>query len=215
MDAVLFSLKRAFHLSVAAGLKLTRPFGLTPARFDLLYALDGDGMGSVGRQCFLRHRLGVSAPTVSRMVTSLEELGLVERLRDAKGKSCGLRLTEAGKRRLARAKLVLIDRGAAWRMVRALWPRRVGHTVIEPAAANSRAAAADNLAIIHELVRSLRRARKTLYDRAYLEYRPFVSRARRELGPEGAIVPQRAAIAELGLGGSCFRQPAAVAQHEA
>ncbi|MDB4995854.1 MAG: MarR family, partial [Myxococcaceae bacterium] len=186
---VLFSLKRAFHLSVAAGLLLTRPFGLTPARFDLLYALDGDGMGAAGRQCFLRHRLGVSAPTVSRMVTSLEELGLVERLRDAKGNSCGVRLTDAGKRRLAQAKLVLIDRGAAWRMVRLLWPRKVGHRALEPAAANARAASADNLATIYELVRVLKRVRRTLYDRAYLEYRPFVSRARRELGPEGAIVP--------------------------
>jgi DNA-binding MarR family transcriptional regulator len=83
MNANFFALKRAFH----GTLRLTRAslarLGLTAARFDLLYALPHafrkfeDGM----KQTALRKQLGVTPPTVSRMLASLEELGLVHRRR--------------------------------------------------------------------------------------------------------------------------------------
>src|SRR5580698_6952823 len=84
MNAQFFGLKRAFH----ATLRLTRPLlaklGLTAARFDLLHALpDGPGRLHIHmRQSDLRGQLGVSRPTVSRMLASLEELQLVRRERD-------------------------------------------------------------------------------------------------------------------------------------
>jgi DNA-binding MarR family transcriptional regulator len=83
MNANFFGLKRAFH----ATLRISRPslarLGLTAARFDLLYALPHgfrrfeDGM----RQSALRRQLGVSRPTVSRMLASLEQMGIVRRQR--------------------------------------------------------------------------------------------------------------------------------------
>jgi DNA-binding MarR family transcriptional regulator len=81
MNQQFFGLKRAFH----ATLRLTRAqlakLGLTAARFDLLYALPrGRAQAHVRmRQSDLRAQLGVSRPTVSRMLASLEELGLVRR----------------------------------------------------------------------------------------------------------------------------------------
>jgi DNA-binding MarR family transcriptional regulator len=63
---------------------MTRPVaegqGLTPARFDLMYAIYRSYEGWM-TQATLRRALGVSAPTVSRMLRSLEELGLVFRTR--------------------------------------------------------------------------------------------------------------------------------------
>jgi DNA-binding MarR family transcriptional regulator len=54
--------------------------GLTAARYDLLYALMKRRSGIA--QCKLQRKLGVSRATVSRMLGSLEKLGLVERRRD-------------------------------------------------------------------------------------------------------------------------------------
>jgi DNA-binding MarR family transcriptional regulator len=75
-----------------------RSFGLTAARFDLLYALlpteddpelgdgesdgDGDGESYALSQSELRETLGVCASVVSRMLRSLEDLGFVRRGRD-------------------------------------------------------------------------------------------------------------------------------------
>src|SRR5580700_8740384 len=84
MNAQFFGLKRAFH----ATLRITRPLlaklGLTAARFDLLYALPHGRHRSqrTMRQRDLRVQLGVSRPTVSRMLASLEERGLVRRTCD-------------------------------------------------------------------------------------------------------------------------------------
>ena len=82
MHVLHFGIKRAFH----AILKVNRPLlarsGVTPARFDLLYAIHQSGYGGTGielAQSGIRRVLGVTRPTVSRMVRSLEELGLVTR----------------------------------------------------------------------------------------------------------------------------------------
>lgn len=83
---VLFGLKRAFQASI----NFTRPwineFGLTAARFDMLFAIKKHGSWDRSiRQSDLRRILGVTAPTVSRMLDSLEELGLVTRMRPRYG----------------------------------------------------------------------------------------------------------------------------------
>lgn len=83
MDAIFFGLKRAFHGTLRVGTELTKDFGLTPARFDLLFVLkqwrDQYPPTFALSQRGLRVGLGVSAPTVSRMLRSLEKLRLVRR----------------------------------------------------------------------------------------------------------------------------------------
>jgi len=81
MDAIFFGLKRAHQGSLRVGHQLTKEFGLTPARFDLMVAVKRFREEVPGHitQRELRRILGVSAPTVSRMVRSLEVLRLIWR----------------------------------------------------------------------------------------------------------------------------------------
>jgi DNA-binding MarR family transcriptional regulator len=123
MNAIFFGLKRAHH----GVLRITRPalarFGLTAARFDLMYVVhERRGV----RQSKLRRALGVSAPTVSRMLASLEELGLLKRER-AYGyrRQRFVRLTKIGLRCIRRAIRRLVQSGAAQLVVdSALCPTR-------------------------------------------------------------------------------------------
>jgi DNA-binding MarR family transcriptional regulator len=81
MDTTFFNLKRAHHETLAWARKLLAPFGITPARYDLLRTIyEHDDVGCMEQQRLLRI-LGVSAPTVSRMLKSLVQLGLVEHYR--------------------------------------------------------------------------------------------------------------------------------------
>jgi DNA-binding MarR family transcriptional regulator len=98
MNAIFFGLKRAFHSTLRVTRRMLTRLGLTAARFDMLHALPrerryvGEGM----RQSELRRQLGVSRPTVSRMLASLEELGLVLRKPDSKDRrQVFVALTEA------------------------------------------------------------------------------------------------------------------------
>jgi DNA-binding MarR family transcriptional regulator len=81
-----FGTKRAYHGILRVTRKRLAPSGLTPARFDLLWAVMR--YGERDRECVckapltqsgLRRKLGVTASTVCRMVTSLEALGFVRR----------------------------------------------------------------------------------------------------------------------------------------
>jgi DNA-binding MarR family transcriptional regulator len=74
---IFFGLKRAHHGTLHITRKLLAALGLTAARFDLLYAVKKERRGII--QSALRKVLGVSRATVSRMLASLEELGLVRR----------------------------------------------------------------------------------------------------------------------------------------
>jgi DNA-binding MarR family transcriptional regulator len=80
MHAVLFSLKRVHQRFLARTRKWTAPFDLTPARYDMLAALHRHRWTERVPQSWLLRTLGVTAPTVSRMVTSLQERGLVVRI---------------------------------------------------------------------------------------------------------------------------------------
>jgi DNA-binding MarR family transcriptional regulator len=80
MDSVLFGLKRAHQSSLRFGREATEKFGLTPARFDLLFTIKQHRMcDGTFEQALLPRVLGVSRPVVSRMLRSLERLGLVHR----------------------------------------------------------------------------------------------------------------------------------------
>ena len=94
---IFFGLKRAHHGTLRITRKLLAAFGLTAARFDLLYAVKKERRGIL--QSALRKVLGVSRATVSRMLASLEELGLVRRTfakQDRRGKSSSSSRPRAG-----------------------------------------------------------------------------------------------------------------------
>lgn len=93
MDAVLFELKAA-HLSVQrVGRLFAKPYGLTPARFDLMNALGVDGM----LQKDLWKRLNVTRSVICEMLGSLLEKGWVKRVRAADSRTWLVTLTTLGR----------------------------------------------------------------------------------------------------------------------
>ena len=109
MNAIYFGLKRAFQST----LRITRPrlelFGLTAARFDLLNCLRGSGWM---QQRHFRRLLGVTAQTISRMLRSLERLGLIVRQRSSGDRrQLIVELTEKGRTRLWRANESILING--------------------------------------------------------------------------------------------------------
>ena len=81
MNRLSFKVKRVFHRFVQLGVMMTRAYGLTPARFDLMLALECQRQKWVPHKD-LRELLGVRSPTVSRMVTALVRKGLLVRRHD-------------------------------------------------------------------------------------------------------------------------------------
>ncbi|MDB4997332.1 MAG: hypothetical protein JWM74_4764, partial [Myxococcaceae bacterium] len=112
----------------------------------------------------------------------LEQLGLLVRLRDDKGRSCGVQITVKGKECIERALHLLIDRGAAHRMVRAWFPRNPGAPRL-----NAKAALAAKEATMKQVVDSLGSIRRKLGDWAWLAYPIVISKARREIALEYAV----------------------------
>ena len=114
MNAITFGTKRAFHGFLKVTRKALAEFGLTAARFDMLSALlveNPDPLrSSATLQSDLRRMLGVSAPVVTRMLKSLEVLGLVVRQRPLWGDKRQKRvwLTEAGERCIRMARKVML-----------------------------------------------------------------------------------------------------------
>jgi len=100
MHVTTFAIKAAHLRSLAMLRAQLKPFarlGLTPARVDLLHLLRSAFPFSL-RQCEIRRRLGVSAPTTHRMVKRLEALGFVRRSYPLGPRRCSVvRLTRAGK----------------------------------------------------------------------------------------------------------------------
>ncbi len=98
MDSIFFGMKRADQVALRFGHKMLAPFGLTPARFDMLFAMDH---GYSRTQRDLRRELGVARSTTSRMLASLERLGWVER--EPRRHTRRIRLTDTGKALIRRA----------------------------------------------------------------------------------------------------------------
>jgi DNA-binding MarR family transcriptional regulator len=83
MNAHFFSIKRGHYAVLRILRKPLKSFGLTAARYDLMHMLFGYGsrssMGDSWHQSALWRKLGVCKSVVSRMLKSLEKLGLVKR----------------------------------------------------------------------------------------------------------------------------------------
>jgi DNA-binding MarR family transcriptional regulator len=113
MHPTFFGVKRVHHRLLAVSRELLERTGLTPARLDLMRVVEvhGDGVG----QQKLVALLGVSAPTVSRMVSSLEALGFLARERGVyrDGRLVYLRLTAAGRVAVRRAVRRAVGSGGA------------------------------------------------------------------------------------------------------
>src|SRR5215472_9422778 len=78
MHAIFFGLKRSHHGTLRITRSVLARMQLTAARFDMLHAIKvAPNRGIL--QSALRRVLGVCRATVSRMLESLEELGLVIR----------------------------------------------------------------------------------------------------------------------------------------
>ena len=157
MNAIYFGCKRAFH----SFLRLTRGafegLGLTAARFDLLTAIDRHPCGTY--QNDLRRMLGVSAPTVSRMLRSLEQLGLVLRERVPQDRRLRhVTLSEKGLALLRRATEVFIGSGAI-------------QLAVDSALTCGRAYSESECLIECDIAESVfRRLRHAFHDSAHLRY---------------------------------------------
>jgi DNA-binding MarR family transcriptional regulator len=112
MNTTFFGLKRAFHGTLRLTRRALARLGLTAARFDLLYIVLKEGEPMVQRD--LQQALGVTAPTVSRMLASLEDLGLLRREPLEEDRRCrSIKLTKAGLRCIRRALVHFVRSGYA------------------------------------------------------------------------------------------------------
>jgi DNA-binding MarR family transcriptional regulator len=160
MHVLYFGLKRTFQATLKVNRSLLDRHGITPARFDLLYCIHQTRARNV-RQSSIRKALGVARPTVSRMVRSLEELGLLERGTDwIDGRQKRLGLSVAGKKIVRRVLRKLVRGDVVGRWVR--W------AFSYPNAPPSKRWT--NISLIAELDGTLERFRKCFGDFATLAY---------------------------------------------
>ncbi|MBL8613716.1 MAG: MarR family transcriptional regulator [Myxococcales bacterium] len=113
MHALQFGLKRAHQRVVGFAWQLLGPFGITPARLDMLQALAAFPEPPIQNE--LARALGVTRQTVSEMLEALERRGLVVRESgDLRGRRCNfVMLTAAARALLARVFAVLVRSGIA------------------------------------------------------------------------------------------------------
>jgi DNA-binding MarR family transcriptional regulator len=136
MNAHFFGAKRAFHATLRFARPLLARFGLTPARFDLLYAIAPNRYSrerTSTLQRDLRDALGVTGATICRMLQSLEKLGLIVRTRseyDARQRN--VELTDEGVARLDAVCGDFIDNDAMSFVVdRVVDPDGQGESILE------------------------------------------------------------------------------------
>src|SRR5580658_1929207 len=106
MDLIFFGLKRAFHSSLRVSRNDFKELGLTPARMDVLYALDQERSSKrIVWQSVLRRILGYTArSTLTQMLRALERLGWVRRKRSQRdARQLEVELTTAGREKIGHA----------------------------------------------------------------------------------------------------------------
>jgi DNA-binding MarR family transcriptional regulator len=161
MHRIFFGLKRAHHGTLRITRKALTALGLTAARFDLLFALKKEHYGLI--QSTLRKVLGVSRATVSRMLASLEELGLVRRtVSTADRRQRFVELTTKGRWRIAFAHRQLTRSG--WTQLAIDSALAGGHVAFHWCDEN---ACLEASAKLHVMLGSIRQG---FYDFATLDY---------------------------------------------
>lgn len=137
MHPLFFALKRAHLRTLQIETALLHDFGMTPARFDLMRVVFIHRRGVM--QWRLRLLLGVSPATVSRMVMSLEKLGLLRREVSENDKRDRVVIaTEAGRIRVDAALRALVDNLIAQRLA-------LRAADLDPEAAHAKLAALQSL----------------------------------------------------------------------
>lgn len=109
MHQISFMLKRCFHSALRYHRGLSLPYHpkLTPARFDLLHTIMSRGPSE---QSEIVRRLGVTAPTVSRMLRSLHALGWIQRKRSPRHpRALIILMTDVGRALMQWASEVIIQ----------------------------------------------------------------------------------------------------------
>ena len=115
MHAMFFGIKRVHLRVVHITRTLLRDIPLTPARFDMMRIIELHEHGVP--QGNIQYLLGVSAPTVSVMLKSLEKLGFVVRERMSRDGRCLLvQATALGLKTVRAALARLVGSGIADRM---------------------------------------------------------------------------------------------------
>lgn len=95
MEAIFYATKRAHHSALKFGRAKLSPYGLTPARFDLLFLIAQRVVDNTQRA--LRIALGYARATISEMLASIEARGWIIRTRDTRDRRTHLvTLTAAG-----------------------------------------------------------------------------------------------------------------------
>jgi DNA-binding MarR family transcriptional regulator len=161
MHAAFFGLKRAHHSVLRLGRHAFASMGLTAARFDLLFAVHAHN-GRRMRQRELQRMLGVCRATVSRMLGSLEALGLVRRI------------TSDSDRRRKLVELTKQGRSRVWLVIRRLIRNKMAQLALYTAlgANEKRCAWYDGDAcwrVAAELQQTLLDIRRTLGDCGHLD----------------------------------------------
>jgi DNA-binding MarR family transcriptional regulator len=122
MDRVFFELKRGHIETVKFGRRVLSGFGLTPARFDVLYAITTTARMT---QSQVRRALGVARATLSEMLGVLEQLGLVARTQANEDRRTRIvSLTKKGSAMLSRAADAILHNGFMPLLVDAALSRR-------------------------------------------------------------------------------------------
>ncbi len=138
MHPIFHSFKRLYWSSMRFARDWADEYGITPARFDVLIII-AQGNGGIA-QGDIHRRLDVTAPVISRMLDSLEELGLVvTRPHPKDGRMHWILLTEKGRSLLRIAVRELLYEGFT---ERCLWmlvaPDATRHRAVERAMRHAR-----------------------------------------------------------------------------
>ena len=120
MHTVIFSIKRADQRLIAFQRELLEPYGITPARYLMMFVIWKSG-GQVGSsnwlfQSVLRRKLGVTAATVSKMLRALEETHFVKRTYQYANdrRQVVVQLTQKALCLLGRVEREVIEPGKVW-----------------------------------------------------------------------------------------------------
>jgi DNA-binding MarR family transcriptional regulator len=114
MHTVFFTIKRADQTCIARQREWLAPFGISPARYDLLFVIRTEGVSWMF-QSSIRRALGVRASTISKMVAALERDGFVRRFRSFVDKrQVRVELTRKARGLLRRVDRKVIRPGVVW-----------------------------------------------------------------------------------------------------
>jgi DNA-binding MarR family transcriptional regulator len=123
MEKIIFGSKQFYLGTIRLTRRWLTPFGLTPARFNMLCAITTSGFRGLAQHDLLG-LLGVTSATISRMLRSLEELGLIVRKPHPRNpQRRWVTITWAGAHRLRAAIDEVVDSGElAWAVAEILNP---------------------------------------------------------------------------------------------